>query len=293
MGFCLIDVAVDTRAEGRHPPPWLLLPWRRRRGWHYCKCVVWAWRHSVSSSPRPAAELLGTGDDNNATVWIQFVSKFCHVIVDCLPPGISLSGGGKQIHPPIFPRGHRQAVPSSIPAPSQYQSGEIDSPQREREHVEPANICSISIFWLLPCRWRWRIQTQSASRSLPRLRISNVCYSPEKCCSSLSDTGITSDPWSSASLSASGGHDCRSIIKNDFCRVDSQFDLFSSAVEWINPEFLTNARLIVINLTTTTDHKPLIREQWTHCWMISLIVLLMIAVAWKATSRRENKQLSS
>ncbi len=164
---------------------------------------------------------------------------------------------------------------------------------REREHVEPANICSISIFWLLPCRWRWRIQTQSASRSLPRLRISNVCYSPEKCCSSLSDTGITSDPWSSASLSASGGHDCRSIIKNDFCRVDSQFDLFSSAVEWINPEFLTNARLIVINLTTTTDHKPLIREQWTHCWMISLIVLLMIAVAWKATSRRENKQLSS
>lgn len=56
-------------------------------------------------------------------------------------PSVYTLGGGKQIHPPIFPGGHRQAVPSSIPAPSQYQSGEIDSPQIA--HVEPANVCSI------------------------------------------------------------------------------------------------------------------------------------------------------
>lgn len=69
------------------------------------------------------------------------------------------------------------------------------------------------IFWLLPCRWTWRIRTRSASRSFPRLLIWSACYKPGKCCSSRCDTGTTSDPWSSASLSASGGRD--STIHNN------------------------------------------------------------------------------
>lgn len=62
---------------------------------------------------------------------------------------------------------------------------------------------------LSPSRWRWRVQTHSASLSLPKLRISNASYSQATCCSSLSNTGIMSDPWSSASLSVSGGHESR------------------------------------------------------------------------------------
>lgn len=56
-----------------------------------------------------------------------------HLCELCLPHGIYLthtSGGGKQIHPSLLPRGHRQAVPSSIPAASQHQSGGIDSHPR-------------------------------------------------------------------------------------------------------------------------------------------------------------------
>lgn len=40
------------------------------------------------------------------------------------------SGSGKQIYSTVLPRGRREAVPSSIPAPSQHQSGGIDSPWR-------------------------------------------------------------------------------------------------------------------------------------------------------------------
>lgn len=129
--FCLMDVASDTRAKGRYPHPWLLLPWQRRRRRHYSKRLVWARRYSFSSSPRPSAELPGSGEDNSGALWIQFASKIYHAITVILPHGLSLvhiSGGGKQIYPSLFPRGHWQAVPSSIPAPSQYQSGGIDSP---------------------------------------------------------------------------------------------------------------------------------------------------------------------
>lgn len=196
MWFCLIDVASDTRAEGRHPPPWLLLPWWRRRGRHYCQRVVRARRYGVSSSPRPSAELPGSGDDNKAALWIQLASKICHVIAVCLPHGISprmyirwWEANTSACTPQRTRKSCTLINPSSftIPVRWDWQSVEII-------HVETANICSISNFWLLPCRWRWRIQTQSASRSLPRLRISNVCCSPEKCCSSPSDTGIMSDP---------------------------------------------------------------------------------------------------
>lgn len=88
LGCCLTGVALDTRAEGRHPPTWLLLPGRGRRRWHYCKCVVRARRHCFSSTPRPSAELPGSGDDNSSALWIQLVSKICHAITVCLPHGI-------------------------------------------------------------------------------------------------------------------------------------------------------------------------------------------------------------
>lgn len=196
MWFCLFDVTLDTRAEGRHPPSWLLLPWRRRWRRHYCKCVVWAQRYRVSSSPRPSAELPGSGNDIQAVSWIQLVSKICPVITVCLPRGISLC---------IYIRLWEANTFAYIPQRTQTSCTLINhssfiTPVRwdwqsiEIVHVEPANICSISNFWLLPCRWRWRIQTQNASPSLPRLRIWNVCYSLETCCSSPSDTGIMFDP---------------------------------------------------------------------------------------------------
>lgn len=197
MQFYLIDVALDTRAEGRHPPPWLLLPWRRRRRRHYCQRVVWAWRYSVSSSPRPSAELPGSGDDNKAALWIQLVSKIGHVISlfttwDFSPPPIYIRWWEANTSACTPQRTRTSCTlinPNSFTIPVRWDWQSI-----EMVHVEPANICSISNFWLLPCRWRWRIQTQSASQSFPRLRILNVCYSLEKCCSSPSDTGIMSDP---------------------------------------------------------------------------------------------------
>ncbi|XP_024128854.1 lysine-specific demethylase 8 isoform X1 [Oryzias melastigma] len=70
-------------------------------------------------------------------------------------------------------------------------------------------------FFTTPVRWRWRIPTLSFSRSFPKLRIWNVFWSQETCCSSLSNTGTTSDPCKSAFLSASGGHDHRFVIKHE------------------------------------------------------------------------------
>lgn len=86
--FCSFDFASDTRAEGRHSPPWLLLSWWGGRRRYYYKCVVWAWRYSVSSPPGPSTELPGTGDDNKSVLWIQLMSKICHVIAVCLTQGI-------------------------------------------------------------------------------------------------------------------------------------------------------------------------------------------------------------
>lgn len=40
------------------------------------------------------------------------------------------SGSGKQIYSTVLPRGHGEAVPSSIPAPSQHQPGGNDGPRR-------------------------------------------------------------------------------------------------------------------------------------------------------------------
>lgn len=37
-----------------------------------------------------------------------------------LSPSSPCSGGGEQIHPPVLPRGGRQAVPAPLPAPPQH-----------------------------------------------------------------------------------------------------------------------------------------------------------------------------
>lgn len=130
---CLTDVASDPGVEGRHPPAGLLLPRRRGRGRDHSERLVRARRYSFSSAPRPSAELPGSGEDNGGALWIQLVSESCHIAAACLPhgiPSVHTSGGGKQIYSTVLPGGRRQAVPSSIPAPSQHQSGGIDSPQR-------------------------------------------------------------------------------------------------------------------------------------------------------------------
>lgn len=80
------DVASDPRAEGRHPPAWLLLPRRRGRGRDHGERLVRARRHRLSSAPGPSAELPGSGEDNGgAAVWTQLVS-----VLLFSPGGISL-----------------------------------------------------------------------------------------------------------------------------------------------------------------------------------------------------------
>lgn len=178
--------------------------------------MVWAQRHSVSSSPGPSTELLGPGDDNPAAfmnpVNVKDLSHdrslFTTWNIPCIY--IRLWEANTFAYIPRRTQTNCTLINHScftIPVRWDWQSIEI-------AHVEPANLCRISNFWLCPCRWRWRIQTQSGFRSLLRLRILNVCYSPETCCSSPSNTGIMSDPWSSVFLSASGGHDRRSTIKS-------------------------------------------------------------------------------
>nr|XP_046270020.1 lysine-specific demethylase 8 isoform X2 [Scatophagus argus] len=71
---------------------------------------------------------LGEGDEDDITVnaWfgpgdsVQDLSRDRSLFTTW---DLNPSGGGKQIHSPVFPGGLRQAVPSSIPTPSQYQSG--------------------------------------------------------------------------------------------------------------------------------------------------------------------------
>lgn len=123
-------------------------------------------------------------------------------------PLVHTSGGGKQIHPSVLPRGGRQAVPAPVPAPPQHQPGgstvQRDSPERR----------SSSNVRLSPRRWRWRIQTWAASRTSPRLRTWTACCSPETCSSSPCGTGTTCARWTSASPSASGGPDGTSVTFN-------------------------------------------------------------------------------
>lgn len=115
------------------------------------------------------------------------------------------SGSGKQIYSAVLPGGHGQAVPSSVPAPSQHQSGGMDSPREMQSFKNTRSVTHACDSFLR--RWRWRIRTWSDSRSLRRLRIRSACCGPGTCSSSQCATGTTSGPWSSASPSASGGRD--------------------------------------------------------------------------------------
>lgn len=82
--------ASDSRVEGRHPFPWLLLlGWGRRRP-HYCERMVRTGRYSVSSSPRPSAELFGSGDDAS-TAPLSVSDVFCTLFLTLyFPPYIRL-----------------------------------------------------------------------------------------------------------------------------------------------------------------------------------------------------------
>lgn len=120
-------------------------------------------------------------------------------------PLMHTSGGGKQIHPSVCPRGGRQAVPAPVPAPPQHQPGGSTVRRDQFGHAplfQPASA---------PRRWRWRIPTWAASRSSPRPRTWTACCSPETCSSSPCGTGTTCARWSSASPSASGGRDGGSV----------------------------------------------------------------------------------
>lgn len=55
-------MCLDTRVEGRHSHPRLLLSGWRRWGWHHHKCMVWTCRHCVSATPGSPAELPGSGE---------------------------------------------------------------------------------------------------------------------------------------------------------------------------------------------------------------------------------------
>lgn len=62
---------------------------------------------------------------------VKNILSWDHSFVNHVGVCLHTKGGGKQIHSPVFPRGHRQALPSSITASLQYQSGGIDSSQKK------------------------------------------------------------------------------------------------------------------------------------------------------------------
>ncbi|XP_037649537.1 lysine-specific demethylase 8 isoform X3 [Sebastes umbrosus] len=98
---------------------------------------------------------LGEGDEEDITVNAWF------------GPG----GGGKQIHSPIFPRGHRQAVPSSITAPSQYQSGGGG----ESRHGALPGVCRRSVSGMRFTSWRRAVHPSPTLALCPILGAQLLC----------------------------------------------------------------------------------------------------------------------
>lgn len=203
-------VASDPGAEGRHPPARLLLPRRAGRGRDHGERLVRARGHRLSSAPGPSAELPGSGEDNAVSVSASVAPlRRCLFFTEWdFPPYIHQVVGSKYIR--LYSPEDTEKL---YPHQSQllHNTSQVGSTVRGDVELSKTHTHSITNVWLLPCRWRWRIQTWSASRSLQRLRIRSVCCNPETCCSSQSATGTTSDPWSSASPSASGGRDSRSV----------------------------------------------------------------------------------